>query len=65
AVTSIGTIVGNAIDFPYSPVRMIVLMLPPDASAETVSFVLCGWLPFCKSFFVHGISSEAVLCSAC
>ena len=39
AVTSIGTIVGNAIDFPYSPVRMIVLMLPPDASAETVSFV--------------------------
>lgn len=39
AVTSIGMIVGNAIDFPYSPVRMIVLMLPPDASAETVSFV--------------------------
>jgi hypothetical protein len=28
-------------------------------------FVLCGWLPFCKSFFAHGISSEAVLCSAC
>jgi hypothetical protein len=39
AVTAIGTIVGNAMDFPYSPVRMVVLMLPPDASAETVRFV--------------------------
>lgn len=39
ALTSIGTIVGNAIDFPYSPVRMVVLMLPQDASYETVSFV--------------------------
>ena len=25
---------------------------------------MCGWLSFCKSFFAHGISSEAVLCSA-
>jgi hypothetical protein len=39
ALTSIGTIVGNAMDFPYSPVRMVVLMLPADASYETVSFV--------------------------
>jgi hypothetical protein len=39
ALTSIGMIVGNAIDFPYSPVRLIVLMLPPDASYETVNFV--------------------------
>jgi len=39
ALTSIGMIVGNAIDFPYSPVRLVVLMLPPDASYETVSFV--------------------------
>ncbi|WP_267167031.1 hypothetical protein [Sulfitobacter sp. F26169L] len=39
ALTSIGTIVGNAIDFPYSPVRLVVLMLPPDASYETISFV--------------------------
>lgn len=39
ALTSIGTIVGNAIDFPYSPVRLVVLMLPPDASYETVNFV--------------------------
>ena len=27
AMTSIGTILGNAMDFPFSPVRMIVLML--------------------------------------
>ncbi len=39
ALTSIGTIVGNAMDFPYSPVRMVVLMLPQDASYETVNFV--------------------------
>lgn len=37
--TAIGTIVGNAIDFPYSPVRLVVLMLPADASFETISFV--------------------------
>lgn len=39
ALTSIGMIVGNAMDFPYSPVRMMVLMLPADAPQETVSFV--------------------------
>ena len=38
-LTSIGTIVGNAMDFPYSPVRMVVLMLPADSNYETVSFV--------------------------
>ena len=39
ALTSIGTIVGNAIDFPYSPVRLVVLMLPADSTPETISFV--------------------------
>jgi hypothetical protein len=38
-LTSIGTVVGNAIDFPYSPVRLVVLMLPSDSSYETVNFV--------------------------
>ena len=28
-------------------------------------FVLCGWLPFCKSFFVIDALSDAVLCPAC
>ena len=39
ALGSLGTILGNAIDFPYSPVRLVVLMLPPEASAEVVSSV--------------------------
>ena len=38
-LTSIGTIIGNAIDFPYSPVRLVVLMLPLDADAALVSSV--------------------------
>ena len=39
ALTSVGTIVGNAIDFPYSPVRLVVLMLPDNAPIETVASV--------------------------
>ncbi|MEM6889708.1 MAG: hypothetical protein AAF636_16420 [Pseudomonadota bacterium] len=36
ALTAIGTILGHAIDFPYSPVRLVVLMLPQDVSVEMV-----------------------------
>lgn len=39
ALTSIGTIIGNAMDFPFSPARMIVLMLPNDASTVLVNSV--------------------------
>ena len=39
ALTSIGMIVGNAIDCPYSPGRLVVLMLPADSTPETISFV--------------------------
>jgi len=39
ALTSIGTIIGNAIDFPYSPVRLVVLMLPADADESLVTTV--------------------------
>ena len=39
AITSIGTIVGNAIDFPFSPVRLCVLMLPEDAPQSVVNSV--------------------------
>lgn len=35
----IGTIVGQVIDFPYSPVRLVVLMLPSDASVEHIELV--------------------------
>ena len=38
-ITAIGTIIGNAIDFPYSPVRLIVLMLPYDASTDIINNV--------------------------
>ena len=45
-VTSVGSVVGNAIDFPMSPLRLAVLMLPETASPvafETVraSFGIC------------------------
>jgi hypothetical protein len=36
AFASVGTIVGNALDFPYSPVRLVVLMLPEDVSATAI-----------------------------
>lgn len=39
ALTSIGTIVGNAIDFPFSPVRLVVLMLPDTSDAGVVRSV--------------------------
>lgn len=35
-VAAVGTLIGNAIDFPYSPVRLIVLMLPEDAQAAEI-----------------------------
>jgi len=39
ALTSIGTILGNAVDFPYSPVRLVVVMLPADTDSQIVSIV--------------------------
>ncbi len=39
ALGSLGTILGNAIDFPYSPVRLVVLMLPEDAPYTVVHSV--------------------------
>ncbi|WP_235859836.1 hypothetical protein [Tranquillimonas rosea] len=36
-VQAIGGLVGAGIDFPYSPVRLVILMLPPDAD---VSYLL-------------------------
>ncbi|WP_420861606.1 hypothetical protein [Algirhabdus cladophorae] len=32
--SAIGTLIGKSIDFPYSPVRLVVLMMPQDTSAE-------------------------------
>ena len=39
ALTSIGLIIGNAIDFPFSPVRLVVMMLPDTADADVASAV--------------------------
>ncbi|UWQ04493.1 hypothetical protein [Aliiroseovarius crassostreae] len=36
-VTQIGMLIGRAIDFPYSPVRLVVLMLPEGSSAADIS----------------------------
>lgn len=38
-VTEIGASIGSVIDFPYSPVRLVVLMLPADTSAAHVDLV--------------------------
>jgi len=36
---AVGRRIGEAIDFPYSPVRLVVLMMPPDASAALIDDV--------------------------
>lgn len=36
---AIGTVVGNAMDFPYSPVRLFVLAMPADASSSEIEIV--------------------------
>ncbi|WP_306114372.1 MULTISPECIES: hypothetical protein [unclassified Roseovarius] len=38
-LTQLGDGLGEAIDFPYSPVRMVVLMMPANADAELVDSV--------------------------
>jgi hypothetical protein len=38
-MTSIGVILGNTVDFPYSPVRLAVLMMPLETSDGLVSAV--------------------------
>ncbi len=38
-LTLLGDSVANTIDFPYSPVHQVVLMLPPHASAEVIESV--------------------------
>ncbi|MDU8942618.1 hypothetical protein [Ovoidimarina sediminis] len=38
-IAAVGTLIGHAIDFPYSPVRLVVLMLPPGTSTENIALV--------------------------
>ena len=39
SISMVGSKVGQVIDFPYSPVRLVVLMLPHEASVEHVHLV--------------------------
>ncbi len=39
AFASIGAMIGNGSDFPYSPVRLVILMLPENISSATVDSV--------------------------
>lgn len=38
-VQAVGALVGSVIDFPYSPVRLVVLMLPEDTSVAQINLV--------------------------
>jgi hypothetical protein len=38
-VEAIGALIGHAIDFPYSPVRLVVLMLPESTSIEHITVI--------------------------
>ncbi|MFA5580659.1 MAG: hypothetical protein WDA25_01765 [Paracoccaceae bacterium] len=38
-VTAIGALIGHVLDFPYSPVRLMVLMLPEGTSAGHIALV--------------------------
>jgi hypothetical protein len=41
-VSAIGSLIAAAMDFPYSPVRLVVLMLPANTSAAHVEMVRTG-----------------------
>lgn len=38
-ISAVGYLIGEVIDFPYSPVRLVMLMLPPDVSVEQIVIV--------------------------
>lgn len=38
-IEAVGRLIGQVIDFPYSPVRLVVLMLPPDATVAQIELV--------------------------
>lgn len=42
ALASLGTILGNALDFPFSPVRLVILMLPDNTSLAMINTVRSG-----------------------
>ena len=47
-VRAIGALVGHAIDFPYSPVRLVVLMLPEDATVDQINLLRATALTYVR-----------------
>jgi hypothetical protein len=41
-VAAVGALIAQAIDFPYSPVRLVILMLPEDTSYAQIELVRVG-----------------------
>ena len=53
---AIGALVGVIIDFPYSPVSLILLMLPPDASYQDAQLVrMCAGMAYLVSLISLGV----------
>ena len=38
-VEAVGALIGHVMDFPYSPVRLVVLMMPPGTGVEHIALV--------------------------
>lgn len=55
-VDVLGSAVARALDLPYSPVRLLVLMLPDDASAEQIGIVrTAGGIAYMTSLITLGV----------
>ncbi len=55
-VSAVGSTIGAAIDFPYSPVRLVVLMLPDNASETHVDLVRdCAGLAYFTSLITLAV----------
>ena len=59
-LTNFGTAVGNALDFPYSPVRLVIVLLPEGTRAETLDLMriyagLCYGLSLVMIFAFMGL----------
>ena len=55
-VTAVGALIGGIIDFPYSPVRLVVLMLPADAPVSQIDMIrTAAGLSFLISLVTLGV----------
>ena len=55
-VRAIGAIIGQAIDFPYSPVRLVVLMMPEEMSSAHLELVrMCAGMAYLISLLTLSV----------